>query len=232
MRSLRARVREEEWMDGPDVTPAEMAACLRDLAQVNTVTLARGPTLAWLARMTRGWRAGQPFTLVDVGAGEGDMLCAIANWARRRDYWAKLTGYDLNARCAEVARAATPDALGIDYVVGDAMAADISPDFIVSALVTHHMDDDGVVAFLRWMERTARRGWFINDLHRNWFAYHGFALLSTVARWHPFVRHDGPLSVARAFRKRDWARLLARAGVTEAKVVWRFPFRLCVERRK
>lgn len=232
MRSLAARAREEEWMDAQDVTPAEMAACLRDLAQVNTVTMGRRPTLAWLARATRGWRGGETFTLIDVGAGEGDMLRAIAAWARRRDFRPGLTGYDLNARCAEAARAATPTATGIQYVVGDAMTSDVAPDFIVSALVTHHMDDDGVIVFLAWMERKAGRGWFINDLHRNWFAYHGFALLSAVARWHPFVRHDGPLSVARAFRKRDWAVLLARAGVTRAKVVWRFPFRLCVERMK
>ncbi len=232
MRSLVSRTREEEWMDGTEVTPFEMRACLRDLAQVNTVTLGRRPTLDWLARATRGWRDGRAFTLIDVGAGEGDMLRAIAAWTDRRGFWPRLVGYDLNPRCAEAARAATPPALGIDYVVGDATAITQPVDFIISALVTHHMDDDGVVAFLVWMERTARRGWLVNDLHRNWFAYHGFAILSRVARWHPFVRHDGPLSVARAFRKRDWAALLARAGVSQARVVWRFPFRLCVERLK
>ncbi len=232
MRSLAARSREEEWMDGPDVTPAQMQACLHDLAQVNTVTLGRRPTLNWLARATRGWRGGRGFTLIDVGAGEGDMLRAIARWADFSSYWPQLTGYDLNARCTQAARSATDPTLCIDYVVGDAMATSVPVDFIICALVTHHMDDDAIVPFLVWMERTAKRGWFINDLHRNWFAYHGFALLSAVARWHPFVRHDGPLSVARAFRKRDWEELLARAGITHAKVVWRFPFRLCVERLK
>ena len=232
MRNLAARTREAEWMDGADVTQAEMAACLNDLARVNDWTLGRRPTLAWLDRVTRGWRGRQSFTLIDVGAGEGDMLRAIAAWAERDGLWPRLTGYDLNPRCAEAARAATDPRAGITYVVGDAMALAGPVDFIISALVTHHMDDDGIVAFLAWMERTAKRGWFVNDLHRNWFAYHGFALLSRVMRWHPFVRHDGPLSVARAFRKRDWQALLARAGVSEAKVVWRFPFRLCVERSK
>ncbi len=219
-------------MDGADVSAAEMAACLHDLAQVNTVTLGRRPTLEWLDRVTQRWPRGRAFSLVDVGAGEGDMLRAIARWAAGRGFAAKLTGYDLNARCAEAARAATDPALGIEFRVGDAMAADIVPDFIVCALVTHHMRDHEVPPFLRWMEATAREGWFVNDLHRNWLAYHGFALLSTVAGWHPFVRHDGPLSVARAFRKADWARLLETAGVTRARVAWRFPFRLCVERGK
>ena len=83
MPDLASRTREEEWMDGAGVTQAEMAACLRDLARVNTATLGRRPTLRWLDRITRGWRGRQSFTLIDVGAGEGDMLRAIAAWAER-----------------------------------------------------------------------------------------------------------------------------------------------------
>ena len=48
--------------------------------------------------------------------------------------------------------------------------------------------------------------------------------------WHPIVRHDGPVSFRRAFRKEDWARLLAAADVSrEVATVerWR-PGRLCV----
>lgn len=214
-------------MDGADVPVETMRGCLRDLARVNTLTLARGPTLDWLARTV-----DRPFTLIDVGAGEGDMLRAIARWAKTRRLPARLIGYDLDARCAAAARAATDPTLGIAFNVGDATTADLVPDVIISALVTHHMADEEIVTFLRWMEATARWGWFINDLHRNWFAYHGFSVLAAVMGWHPFVRHDGPLSIARAFRKADWQRLLEEAGITQANVIWRFPFRLTVERAR
>ena len=70
-----------------------------------------------------------------------------------------------------------------------------------------------MVRFLRWLDPHAARGWFIADLHRTTFAYWGFGLLATVARWHPIVRHDGMVSVARSFRRADWQRLLAEAGV-------------------
>ena len=67
----------------------------------------------------------------------------------------------------------------------------------------------------------------------NWLAYQGFRLLSALMHWHPFVRHDGPLSIARAFRREDWERLLTAAGLEgTARVRWRFPFRYCVERTK
>ena len=52
------------------------------------------------------------------------------------------------------------------------------------------------------MERHARHGWFINDLHRHPLPYHGFRLLARVMGWHRFVQHDGQVSIARAFKRR------------------------------
>ena len=104
---------------------------------------------------------------------------------------------------------------------------------MVSSLFTHHLTDSQVVEFLRWMEAGAARGWFVNDLHRHALAYEGFRLLSAAAGWHPMVRHDGAISVARGFRRRDWDVLLRRAGLRDvARVRWRMPFRLCVSRLK
>jgi SAM-dependent methyltransferase len=234
MRSFAQRSREDEMMDGADVPPEVFAACLADLAKVNTVTLARPPTLAWLDRATRGMAQGQSFSLIDVGYGQGDMLRAVHAWARRKGFRPRLAGVDLNPRSEPAAKAATDPALEIDFLTGDVFdyAPPQPPDFIVSSLVTHHMSDDQVIAFVRWMEATAQRGWFINDLHRHPVAFYGFQALSTAARWHPFVRHDGPVSVARAFVRRDWERLLAAADLPAgaAEIDWRLPFRLCVGR--
>jgi 2-polyprenyl-3-methyl-5-hydroxy-6-metoxy-1,4-benzoquinol methylase len=219
-------------MDAPDVADADMAACLADLARVNTLTLARRPTLAFLAQAAGAAPAGRALAILDVGAGEGDMLRAIHRWAGRRGLAVRLTGCDLNPRCVAAARAATPAGLCIHFVQGDAaeVARAEPPDLILSSLVAHHMADAELVGFLAWQDRTARLGWFVNDLERHWLAYHGFRLLSRLARWHPFVRHDGPVSVARGFVFADWERLLAAAGVTGATIARRFPFRWGVGR--
>jgi hypothetical protein len=94
------------------------------------------------------------------------------------------------------------------------------------------MADDELVAFVRWMEANARRGWLVNDLHRHRLAYAGYPPLARLLRLHPIVRADGQLSIARAFRRAEWLAILAEAGLPrgEARVVRRFPFRLCVER--
>lgn len=221
-------------MDDPAVDEATFRACLADLAKVNSWTLARPPTLGWLERATRGWPRGSRFTLLDVGYGHGDMLRAIHRWATRRGLQPELIGVDLSPWSAPAARAATPPGMAIDYRSGDVFEAsfDRPIDFIVSSLVTHHLDDEQLVRFLRWMEANAAKGWYVNDLHRHALAYHGFRLLSAAMRWHAFVRHDGPLSVARAFRRDDWERLIARAGLDRSTLSlrWRLPFRLCLGR--
>ena len=87
---------------------------------------------------------------------------------------------------------------------------------------------------MRWMDVTARLGWFINDLHRHPVPYHFFRRFARVANYHHFVQHDGPVSIARAFDGADWRRLLGEAGIdlADATVAWWLPFRLCVERLK
>lgn len=225
------RANEPELMDAEDLDPATYAALIADLARVNTITLARPPTLAWLAKATHGQ---DNFSLVDVGFGHGDMLRAIALWAQRHGKTARLVGIDLNPRSAPVAQAATDPALGIDYRTGAAEALDFRPDFIISSLVAHHMADAELIGFLRWMETTATRGWFINELHRQRLAWVGFRLLAGVLRWHPIVRHDGALSVRRAFVRSDWDVLLAAAGLAQppVDVRWHLPFRWGVGRVK
>jgi len=84
------------------------------------------------------------------------------------------------------------------------------------------------------MEATARRGWFVNDLHRHAVPYHFFRSFARAARFHRFVQHDGPVSVARAFVRSDWDRLLAEASIARetVDVRWWVPFRLTVQRLK
>ncbi len=232
MTGFRQRSPQLEWMDTEVVSADDFAQCLADLAAVNSVTLARPPTLAFMRRVARGMAPGERLSVLDAGFGEGDMLRHIHRWGTRRGLHMDLSGVDLNPWSTAAAEAATPPAMGIRYVTGDLF--DLAPgetDVVISSLFTHHLTDAQIVEFLAWMEAQARRGWFVNDLHRHPIAFYGFRLLSAAAGWHRFVRHDGPISVARSFRRRDWAALLRRAGLAgKATVRWHVPFRFCVSR--
>lgn len=220
--SLSVRSQLEEQMDADDLPADTYAAVVADLAKVNRLTLAARPTMSFIRRTTRG----RPFRLLDVGFGQGDMLRAIA----RRFPEAELVGVDLNPRSEPAARAATPPGLSIRYVTGDYGDLAAGPwDLIVSSLVAHHMTHAQLVDFLRFMDAHARMGWLVNDLHRHWLPHLGFPLLARLMRWHPMVRADGTLSIARSYRPAEWPPLLAEAGVS-ARVYRAFPYRLCVER--
>ena len=225
---LTERRHADELMDDPALDAATYRAVLADLARVNRLTLAHRPTLAFLDRAV-GNRTS--FRLLDVGFGDGDMLRAIARWAKRRGIAAELTGIDLNARSKDAAEATPSPGAPIRYLAGD--YADLAGggfDCVVSSLVAHHMSDGELTAFLGFMEAEAAAGWFVNDLHRHGFAYSAWPVLASLMGWHRIVRLDGHTSIARSFRPDEWRALLDREGLRDAKVRRRFPFRLCVER--
>ncbi|MDA3962894.1 MAG: methyltransferase domain-containing protein [Planctomycetota bacterium] len=232
-----ARSCADELMDTEPVDYPTFHACLIDLARVNRWTLAYRPTLAFLDRLVeRGLLPDRPLEIVDVGSGYGDMLRQIAAWADRRGIAVSLTGVDLNQWSRKAALEATPATTAINWVTANAF--DYRPsagiDVIISSLFTHHLTDPLLIRFLRWMEATARVGWYVNDLHRHPLPFHFFRHIARLARYHRFVQHDGPVSIARAFQRSDWYRFLAAAGVDAADtaITWWLPFRLCVERLK
>ncbi|HYJ53494.1 MAG TPA: methyltransferase domain-containing protein [Allosphingosinicella sp.] len=229
MRDLSVRSRQEEQMDAADLNPAVYEKVLHDLARVNRWTFTASPVLTFMKRAIGDAKA---FRLMDVGFGDGDVLRAIARWARRKDIAADLVGVDLNEKSPAAARAVTPQWMPIDYRAGDYLDQAGPFDFVISSQVTHHMTDDQLRAFIRYMERESRMGWLICDLHRHGFSHWGFPILARLLMVHRIVREDGQLSIARSFRPAEWRTILADAGVPldEVRIVRRFPFRLCVER--
>jgi 2-polyprenyl-3-methyl-5-hydroxy-6-metoxy-1,4-benzoquinol methylase len=229
MNALDIRSRQDEQMDAADLDPTVYDKVLADLSRVNRWTFTAGPTLQFLKRAVGTTKR---FSLLDVGFGQGDMLRDIAHWAQRRGITADLVGVDLNAKSVASARAATPPDLDIDYRAGDYAEQGDGFDYVISSQVTHHMTDDQLRSFIRFMEDKARRGWLVSDLHRHGFSHWGFPILARLMGVHRIVREDGTLSIARSFRPAEWQAILADAGVAAdaARIVRRFPFRLCVER--
>lgn len=231
MRDLTYRSEEKELMDSPDLDFITYQQVLIDLAKANRCTLAYRPTMSFLQRTLAG-RAH--FRLLDVGYGNGDMLRKIARWAANHHMKAELVGVDLNPNSASVARNHTPPELDIHWCTGDyAEFSGEGFDVVISSLVAHHMTHTELLCFLCFMEREAKMGWFINDLYRHPFSALAFPMLARLMGWHPIVRHDGTLSIARSYRSGEWPAILKEAGIAPgaSRVFRTFPFRLCVERQ-
>lgn len=231
---FRHRAQLSELIDGP-CSREDLRSCLCDVARLNRWFRGYRPTLDYLESLVLGAKS-RSIQILDVGCGYGDTLRRIETWAQMRGIAVELTGIDINPDAVSIAADATLPSSRIRWIATDVFAyrAAKPVDLVLSALFTHHLNEPDLVRFLQWMEHTAALGWFINDLSRAAAPYHLLRIFSKVARLHPFVQHDGPVSFLRAFTPHDWRRICISAGLDQRAISLQpySPGRLCVARKK
>ncbi len=226
--NFAARAPGPELMDDLTLATDELRQNLDELATINRWLGGYRPVLAALDRLRPHFPAGRPLRLADLGSGGGDTLRHVARWARARGVPVELTGVDANAFMLDYARAKSADYPEIRYVQADIFSADFARqpyDILTASLFCHHFTDAELVDLLARWQRQAQVAVVINDLHRHPLAYYSIQFLTWIFHGSRLVRHDAPLSVARAFRRADWERLLAAAGVGRYWVRWCWAFR-------
>src|SRR5580765_6099257 len=96
---FRERSLELEHLDKGDYTAEEYEGCIVELQKVNRwlgdAQALKDSLLKEIERVNR-----RSFSVIDVGAGSGELLRVIAAWARQTKRAARLTGVELNARSA------------------------------------------------------------------------------------------------------------------------------------
>lgn len=232
MPDFNQRSTEPELMDSEPVNFAEFDACLRQLRMINLFTLAYTPTLRWFNHLYQQGRLEDGATVLDVGSGHGDMLRSLSSWAAAHRLRLHLIGIDLNPLSKLSAERVTSQSQGINFITDNVF--DFAPeqeiDYIISSLFTHHLTDQQLVGFIRWMDHHACQGWLINDLHRHPIPYYFIKFGVRLLSGNRLIRHDSPVSVARAFTVPDLKKLLEAADIPAHRVSikWYFPFRYAV----
>lgn len=165
-------------------------------------------------------------TIAEIGCGGGDNLFAISKFLRRRKQPANFIGVDMKAECIQYAQ--QNDTNNILWLCNDYKEIEWpgpKPDIIFSSLFCHHFTDEQLVEQLQWLKENSRLGFFINDLHRNTIAYYSIKTLTWLFSRSYLVRNDAPLSVRRGFKRREWRRLLRKAGIAKGRIQWHWAFR-------
>ena len=228
LRPFKQRSSELEHLDKGDYTAEEYEGCIVELQLVNR----------WLgdARALRGSLLRDieetgldTFSVLDVGAGSGELLRVAASWASQRKKQCKLVGLELNARSAMAIRNESQDFPAIKALRADALRlpfADAAFDYAVCSLFTHHFEDDQVVAILKELARVARRRIFVIDLHRHPVAYYFYTTVGRLFLHNRLLREDGALSILRSFKPDELRALAQRASLDDINVKRRFPYRL------
>lgn len=228
LEKFKQRSHRLEYIDTGNYTADEYDDCIGELQLVNR-WLGDAHTLkATLLREAEAQRLTD-FSLLDLGAGSGELLRVAATWARQTHRQLHAVGLDLNERMAESIIEDGERFDEISSVRGDALQlpfADAAFDYVICSLFTHHLLDEQVVQVLREMGRVAKRRIFVIDLHRHPVAYFLYTTLGKIVLHNRLVRHDGALSILRGFKSYELLALAERAGLRDFCVQRYFPYRL------
>ena len=214
-----------ELLDGPLDNQAELIANLRDLRRVNR--LVGAPAMSWRAIDALANGTAQ-LSILDVGTGAADLPAAWLARAREDGRTLRVTAVDVRREVVDAARALDPvldQTPGLALGVADGRRlpyADAAFDVGHISMVVHHLEPDEAIPALRELRRVSRSGVVVNDLARgllNWLG--ALVLTRTIARA-GLTRHDGPLSVRRAYTAREMTALIERAGMTPVATVHGF----------
>lgn len=220
---MRRLVDAHEHLDGALIDRTALAGNLGDLRRINRVL--GGAELS--VRAIRGLleaasAAGQPIPqtlrVLDVGTGAADIPLAIV---RARGPWhaVHVTATDSRSEVIDAALAISPGLArrrDLSLAVADGLALPYPNgafDVAHASLVLHHLERDDAVRLLRELGRVAAIGVVVNDLARGRLAWAGAWLLLHAMTRNAFTLHDGPLSVRRAYTRREATELLAEAGL-------------------
>lgn len=211
---LSRRLEARELMDSGGLPEAELARALRFLEACNRWLGGWAVLEASLRAWSRSWEPGETITLLDVGTGAGDLPRRAQEWARERGFELRATGIDSDPEVFALARRACAgsDVELIESGLAEFAASGRRFDYVCASLVLHHVPEAQTEDALRACASLARRGLLISDLRRCAAGYLGVSAL-TAFLGDRVTRHDGPLSVRRAFTERELAELAARAGL-------------------
>jgi ubiquinone/menaquinone biosynthesis C-methylase UbiE len=217
-----------ERIDTGDYTPEEYERFLREIRFINRVL---GDDLALKKTLLKEIEREnlQPFSILDVGAGSGELLRTIAVFGRKTKRKARLFGLDLNELSVKSVLEESRKFGEINSIRGDALSlpfADKAFDYAICSLFTHHFTDENVVKIFLELNRVARRGVFVIDLHRHRVAYALYKIFCAAFRISRLVREDGLLSILRSFKPDELKLLAEAANLKNVSVERHFPFRL------
>lgn len=227
-----------ELMDTEVAPYEELRGVLKELTRANELSFSYRPTLAFFKRLAREGRlpTNRPIVIIDAASGYGDMSRQVDRWAEEYGYSVEIFGVDKNPWASRAAAEATAPGRRLHWVTADLFNFHVEGgvDIVMSSLFAHHLPDPLLLRFIRWMEENARIGWFINDIERHPVPYYFLKAAFWATRRHRFMRYDGPVSFAAAFKKWDWTRTLEEAGLPNgaASIESWAPYRLCVSRVK
>lgn len=214
---------QPELMDLPNQDETALRSDLENIARLNrTFGGKKAVELVFdqLAAKTR------KLLLIDLASGYSDHGRNLLRRAEAARLDLSIIAVDFQFQTLQIARSATPPSQKILFVQADARRLPFrnkSADLTLCSLALHHFADNDALSVLKEMARVGRLGTACIDLVRSHLASIAIWLMTTFLVRDPMVRHDGRLSIRRAFTHVEMKSLAQRAGwlnLQQIKFFW------------
>ena len=217
-----------EIMDDLNCLGPVLEQTLRELEVINKWLGGNAITIDALDQLLITKPESESISIADLGCGNGDMLKIISAWGKSRGTSLKLVGIDANPNTIDVAKqnlGATPT---VEFKVMNIFDEEFRQqkfDIVIGTLFYHHFSDHQLIEFFSQLKKQVRIGFIINDIHRHWLAYFSIKTLTQAFSKSAMVKYDAPLSVLRAFKKRDLKLIMQASRITNYSIRWKWAFR-------
>ena len=222
---MKRLVGRELMDDESEGTLADWRGSVADLAVVNARL---GGTRALLRELDA--LPLPPYSILDVAAGAGDLARCVLDHLRDRGIRASCVALDRSERMLALAGERVGRRRDIELRKGDATKLpfdDSTFDLAIMNLALHHFEPPVAVQVLRELARVATTV-IVDDLRRSRIAWAIAYFLFPLFTHNRLTRHDGPISVRRAYTTTEAEALAGLAGWRRVAVRKHFGYRMTI----
>lgn len=206
---LKQRLYQAELMDEEGCDEKKLNRTIKQFGLLNALFSAAVPLFRKHILPVMKTQPDREWTILDLGAGGGDIDRALVRLLRRQGLKVKITALDLDPKIVGWARELCGSYQEITVVQGSAF--DLSAlgtfDFVISNHMLHHLSFDQVRLVTANARAHSLYGYLLNDLRRSLWAYLGYTLFTALFVHRSFAFTDGRLSIRRGFLRHELERL-------------------------
>lgn len=228
---FKKRSERQELMDDLSLKHEALRKNLEELETINHWLGGRKLLIGALDKIYKKYKLyfnSKKIVIGDLGCGGGDLLRAMSQWAKRNGVDVELIGIDANPFMIDYAIEKSHLYPNLQYKVLNIFSPEFKKipfDIVTINTVCHHFSNAELITLFSALKKQVGLAVIMNDLQRHRISYLAIRCLSVLFKFSYLAKHDGPLSVLRAFHKIELMALLEKASINFYQMKWRLAFR-------